>query len=183
MNTPIEAVEMEYPVIIERYGFIQDSGGAGTWRGGLSVRRDIRFLTDVLWARYSDRQKFAPQGLFCGRQGSPGALILNPGTPGEEKAKSKGVSNIRAGEVLSIRLPGSGGYGPPAARDPEKVQWDLMNGKISRLSAETDYLVRFNPDLTVNREETQRLRGEAAKEPPADSGCGTPAEPAGGKKG
>jgi N-methylhydantoinase B len=180
MNTPVEAVELEYPVIVERYGFIRDSGGAGTWRGGLSLRRDIRFLTDVLWARYSDRQKFSPQGLFGGKEGSRGALILNPETPGEEKAKSKGVSHIRAGEVLSIRLPGSGGYGPPIARDPERVQWDLINGKISRFSAETDYLVRFNSDLTVNREETQRLREEAAKEPSRDSGCSASTQPAGG---
>jgi N-methylhydantoinase B len=66
MNTPVEAAELEYPILIERYQMIPDSGGAGRWRGGLALRRDIRFLTDVSWARYSDRQKFAPQGLFGG---------------------------------------------------------------------------------------------------------------------
>jgi len=174
MNTPIEAVELEYPVIVERYGFIPDSGGAGTWRGGLSLRRDIRFLTDVLWARYSDRQKFAPQGLFCGKEGASGSFVLNPDSPGERKEKSKGVSRILAGQLLSIRLPGSGGYGPPAERDPEKVRWDLINGKIGRHSAETDYLVAFNPDLTVNYEETRRLRAESTGRTPSLSECSSP---------
>jgi len=158
MNTPVEAAELEYPVTIERYEFIPDSGGAGKSRGGLSLRRDIRFHTDVLWARYSDRQKFSPQGLFGGKEGSRGALILNPGTPQEARQKSKGVSRIKAGDLLSIRLPGSGGYGPPAEREPERVRWDFINGKISRCSAETDYLVSFNADNTVNLEETGRLR-------------------------
>lgn len=69
MNTPVEAAELENPVMIEQYELIPDSGGAGRYRGGLALRRDIRFFTDVIWARYSDRQKFAPQGLFGGKDG------------------------------------------------------------------------------------------------------------------
>jgi len=172
MNTPVEAVELEYPVIVERYGFIPDSGGAGTWRGGLSLRRDIRFLTDVLWARYSDRQKFSPQGLFRGKEGTPGSFVINPGSADERKERSKGVGRILAGELLSIRLPGSGGYGPPAERDPEKVKWDLINGKISRHSAETVYLVAFNPDLTVHHDQTRRIRETSSSAPQ----YGTPAD-------
>jgi N-methylhydantoinase B len=161
MNTPVEAVELEYPVTIERYEFIPDSGGAGRWRGGLSLRRDIRFHTDVTWARYSDRQKFAPQGLFGGKEGTRGELILNPGTEKEEKQKSKGVSQIHAGDVLSIRLPGSGGYGDPCEREIEKVRWDVVNGKVGREVATRDYGVAFHPDLTVDEWETQRLREKA----------------------
>ena len=115
MNTPVEAAELEFPVMIERYEFIPDSGGAGKYRGGLSLRRDIRFFTDVTWARYADRQKFSPQGLFGGKEGTRGEFILNPGTGEEQKEKSKGVSQLKAGDVLSIRLPGSGGYGPPGS--------------------------------------------------------------------
>ena len=137
---------------------LPDSGGAGKSRGGLSLRRDIRFHTDALWARYSDRQKFSPQGLFGGKEGSRGALILNPGTPGEAKQKSKGVSHIQAGDLLSIRLPGSGGYGDPLERDPEMVRWDVLNGKVSNDSARRNYRVVLNDDLTVNLEETERLR-------------------------
>jgi len=158
MNTPIEAAEMEYPVMIERYEFIPDSGGAGRYRGGLSLRRDIRFLTDVAWARYSDRQKFSPQGLFGGKEGTRGELILNPETAGEQKQKSKGISQLKAGDVLSIRLPGSGGYGSPCEREPQRVRWDVLNGKVTLRSAQEDYLVVFNEDLTVNEEKTEILR-------------------------
>jgi len=158
LNTPVEAAELENPVTIERYEFILDSGGAGKYRGGLSLRRDIRFLTDVTWARYSDRQKFAPQGLFGGKEGAKGELILNPGTSGEQKQKSKGVNQIKANDALSIRLPGSGGYGPPWERDPEMVRWDVLNNKVSRKSAREDYFIVLNDDLTINKEETEALR-------------------------
>ena len=161
MNTPVEAAELEFPVMIERYEFIPDSGGAGKYRGGLSLRRDVHFFTDVTWARYSDRQKFAPQGLFGGKEGTRGALILNPGTPGEEKQKSKGVTQLKAGDVLSIRLPGSGGYGDPRERDPGRVRWDVLNGKIGLKSAREDYRVALNEDLTVNPEKTKAIRHEA----------------------
>ncbi|NWG04973.1 MAG: hydantoinase B/oxoprolinase family protein [Syntrophaceae bacterium] len=160
MNTPIEAAELENPVIIERYEFIQDSGGAGKFRGGLSLRRDIRFLTDVTWARYSDRQKFAPQGLFGGKEGTKGELILNPGMKNEQKQKSKGVNQLKTDDILSIRLPGSGGYGPPWERDPERVRWDVLNGKVSLDSARRDYLVLLNDDLTIDEKGTESLRAE-----------------------
>ncbi len=158
MNTPVEAAELENPVMIERYEFIPDSGGPGRFRGGLSLRRDIRFLTDVTWARYSDRQKFEPLGLFGGMPGSKGSLILNPDTPEEKPCKSKGVDQLAAGDVLSIRLPGSGGYGPPGERDPEAVRWDVINGKISLRSAQKDYLVVLDDNLRVDIEATRSLR-------------------------
>jgi N-methylhydantoinase B len=158
MNTPVEAVELEHPVMIERYEYIPDSGGPGKYRGGLSLRRDIRFFTDVTWARYADRQKFPPLGLFGGKEGAKGTFILNPGTEKEERARAKGVDQIKAGSVLSIRLPGSGGYGPPEDRDPVFVRWDVINGKVSLKSALEDYKVVLNPDLSVNESETSALR-------------------------
>jgi len=160
MNTPVEAVELEYPAAVERYEFIPDSGGAGKWRGGLSLRRDIRFHTDVTFARYSDRRKFAPQGLFGGMEGSRADMVLNPGSDGEHVVKSKGVSEIKSGDLLSIRLPGSGGYGPAWERDPERVRWDVFNGKVSQQSAMENYLVSLNSDLSVNERETRALRAE-----------------------
>ena len=158
MNTPVEAAELENPVMIERYEFITDSGGPGKYRGGLSLRRDIRFLTDVTWARYSDRQKFEPSGIFGGLNGSKGSLILNPATPLEEKCRSKGVDQLKAGDVLSIRLPGSGGYGPPVERNPETVRRDVINGKVSIESARRDYKVVLDQDLNVDSEMTKSLR-------------------------
>ncbi len=158
MNTPVEAAELEYPVTIQRYAFIPDSGGPGKYRGGLSLQRDIRFHTDVTWARYADRQKFAPQGVFGGKEGAKGAFILNPGTERETRRQAKGVDDIKAGDVLSIRLPGSGGYGPPRERNPAAVAWDVKNGKVSRESALEDYLVVLRDDFSVDEEATARLR-------------------------
>ncbi len=163
MNTPVEAAELEYPVTIQRYEFIPDSGGAGKFRGGLSLRRDIRFHTDVTWARYSDRQKFSPQGVFGGKEGSKGSFILNPGTDRETRGKAKGVDEIKAGDVLSIRLPGSGGYGPPWERDPQAVAWDVKNGKVSRKSAVEDYGVILDEAFHVDEAATARLRSSIAR--------------------
>jgi N-methylhydantoinase B len=160
MNTPVEAAEIENPVMIERYEFIPDSGGPGKYRGGLSLRRDIRFLADVTWARYSDRQKFKPFGLFGGMEGSMGSLIMNPDTPEQKRCKSKGVDQIKAGDLLSIRLPGSGGYGPPTEREMEMIRWDVVNGKVSIESAKKNYKIVFDKQMNIDIEATKALRNE-----------------------
>lgn len=159
-NTPIEAVEMEYPVRIERYELIPDSGGAGRYRGALTVRRDIRILIDnVSFARYGDRQKFAPFGLFGGKPGSKGQFVLNPGTAEERPLKSKGLDYLNAGDVVSLRLPGAGGYGNPLERDPSVLLADVRDGKVSIESAREDYGVIVNPaTLTVDEAATREWR-------------------------
>jgi N-methylhydantoinase B len=78
--------------------------------------------------------------------------------------KSKGVDQLKAGDLLSIRLPGSGGYGPPTERDPEIVRWDVLNGKVSPEAASEHYGVVLNEDLTVNIEKTDRLRHPSSAE-------------------
>ena len=146
-NTPIEAVELEYPVRVERYEFIPDTGGAGKYRGALGLRRDIRILIDdVSWARYGDRQKTAPFGLFGGKPGAKGTFILNPGTPQERPMKSKGLDRLNDGDVVSLRLPGAGGYGDPRERDPEAVQRDVRDGKVSPEAARRDYGLNLEPE-------------------------------------
>lgn len=140
MNTPVEVLERQFPVRIERYEFISDSGGPGTFRGGLAMRRDVRVLADrVSFARYADRHKYAPQGLFGGLPGSRGAFVLNPGDSQERRLASKGLDALKAGDLVSIRLPGAGGYGDPRRRDRALVVADLRDGKISRQSALRDY--------------------------------------------
>lgn len=140
MNTPIEVLERQFPMRIERYEFIRDSGGPGTYRGGLALRRDVRVLAErVSFARYGDRHKFAPQGLFGGLPGSRGSFVLNPGTPTERTLASKGLDTVAAGDLVSIRLPGAGGYGEPRARERASVEDDLRNDKISLESAVRDY--------------------------------------------
>lgn len=159
-NTPVEAVELEYPVRIERYEFIPDSGGPGKFRGALGQRRDIRVLVDdVSFARYGDRQRFAPWGLFGGKPGAKGCFVLNPDTPDERPLKSKGLDRLKAGDVVSLRLPGAGGYGHPFERDPELVARDVRDGKVSLHSAREDYGVVIDPEtLQVDPLRTAELR-------------------------
>jgi len=150
-NTPIEAVELEYPVRVLRYELIPDSGGAGKYRGGLAVRRDIEMLMDdVTLARYGDRQRFAPFGLFGGKEGSKGVFLLDPDTPDERPLKSKGLDVLNTGDVVSLRMPGAGGYGDPLERDPDLLLADVRDGKVSLESARRDYQVEIDPEtMTV----------------------------------
>lgn len=160
MNTPIEAAELEYPIRIECYEFIPDSGGAGKFRGGLAPRRDIRVLIDkVTLARYGDRQEFPPFGLLGGKDGAPGRFILNPGTPGERRLKAKGLESLRKEDVVSLRLPGAGGYGDPLEREFPLIEQDVRDGKVSPERASEDYRVVIDPQtFLVDREATARLR-------------------------
>ncbi len=153
MNTPIEAAEMEYPLRVECYEFVTDTGGAGKWRGGLSLRRDIRLLqAQVTFARYADRQEFAPHGLFGGKEGAKGRLIFNPGTPEERRMKSKGLDFLKMGDVVSMRLPGGGGYGKPEERADEEVIQDVKDGKVGVQAAWDDYGREIDPNTwTVTR--------------------------------
>lgn len=140
-NTPIEMVESTYPLRFRRYEFLPDTGGAGTYRGGLGVRRDIEFLDESgsLNTQF-DKFKVAPFGLFGGRGGATGRLILNPDSPSPVELPSKTVNRtLRRGDVLSIRTQGGGGYGDPARRDPAAVRRDLREGKVTAESVRRDY--------------------------------------------
>lgn len=134
MNTPTEAQELEYPLRIERYEFIPDTGGAGKHRGALALRRDVRALADMTFSRYADRQKFPPFGVLGGKPGACGETLING-----KKARAKGIDSLKAGDVVSLRTPGAGGYGPPKDRDPQAVRRDVADGKVSRDKAKADY--------------------------------------------
>ncbi len=146
MNTPIEAVELEYPIRIERYEFVRDTGGAGKYRGALALKRDVRMLVDHMsFARYGDRQVFAPFGLFGGHEGSKGKFILNPDTPDARQLKSKGVDQLKQGDLVSLQLPGAGGYGDPRERDLDAILRDIRDGKVSAERACEDYGLVIDP--------------------------------------
>ncbi|MBI4618196.1 MAG: hydantoinase B/oxoprolinase family protein [Planctomycetes bacterium] len=164
MNTPIEAAELEFPVRVERYEFIEDSGGAGKHRGALSLRRDTRILApEMTLARYGDRQKFPPFGLFGGKDGAPGRFVLNPDTDRERPLKAKGLDTLHAGDLVSLRLPAAGGYGDPLEREPERVARDVEDEKVSIKGALRDYGVvldprTLEPDLAATAADRARRR-------------------------
>ncbi len=161
MNTPVEAVESRFPLRIERYELIPDTGGAGRTRGSLALRRDIRLLTGpISFARYGDRHKFPPPGLFDGKTGSTGAFILNPGTAEERRLASKGLDTLAEGDLVRLVLPGAGGYGAPRERNFDAIDRDLADGKITAAAAERDYdVVVDRASGLVARDATAHRRG------------------------
>jgi N-methylhydantoinase B len=160
-NNPVEVIESEYPLLIERYGYVPDSGGAGKFRGGLAVERQYRFLekTGTLQLR-TDRRRFLPYGLAGGR----------PGTPSDNTLTSDGASRqlpgkctleIRRGDVFRHLLAGAGGWGDPLERDPERVLTDVLEEKLTAEYARREYGVAI--DLAARRvlaEDTARLRAQ-----------------------
>jgi N-methylhydantoinase B len=162
MNTPVEAVEQRFPIRIERYELVPDSGGAGKFRGSLALRRDIRVLTGpVSFARYADRHTIAPQGLFGGAPGTTGRFALNPGGNRARPLRSKGLDTLQADDLVSLLLPGAGGYGDPRARDLDALDRDLIDGKVTPEAAEEHYAVVVDrTEMKVDREATRRLRAK-----------------------
>lgn len=140
-NTPIEMLEMSYPVLMERYELIQDSGGAGKFRGGLGVRRDYRLLAEeATITLQGERHRFLPYGLFGGAPGRRAHWIVAPGASEEIELPSKTTNfRLKGGQVVRAETQGGGGFGDPRERDREAVVRDLREGKISQESARQDY--------------------------------------------
>lgn len=109
-NTPIEALEHAYPLRVLRYEIRRGSGGKGRYRGGDGIRRDIALLADATIGLLSDRRRFRPYGLHGGESGQAGESVLVT-SAGERPLGSKFYVQARAGETISIRTPGGGGYG------------------------------------------------------------------------
>jgi N-methylhydantoinase B len=111
LNTPIEALEHAYPIEVVRYSLRGGSGGAGKWRGGDGVVRQLRFLTKAQVTVLSDRRKFPPYGLNEGEPGAAGLNILTRAGNSREELPSKFTRWVEAGDILSIETPGGGGWG------------------------------------------------------------------------
>lgn len=166
MNTPVEALETEFPVRVERYELAQDSAGAGTFRGGLGTRRQWRILSEESSVNLrSDRFRHSSPGLFAAQPARPSKAVLNPETA-EERTLSSKVAGLRLkkGDLISWELAGGGGWGDPFERDPERVRLDVLNGYVSVDAAREDYGVVVDPlDFSIDEGATARLRlGRAA---------------------
>lgn len=159
-NYPVEVIEREYPLRIEEYAFLSDSGGPGQFRGGLALVRRYRFLEQSgTFQIRADRSRFAAYGLAGGKPGSLSRNVLNPG-PYEQVLPPKTTLQVQYGDVLRHELAGAGGWGNPFARDPQAVLDDVLDEKISPEHARTAYGVALSADGTrVDQAETSRLRG------------------------
>ncbi len=112
LNTPAEALEYAYPLRVERYELRRSSGGAGRYAGGDGLRRDVRVLVPAQVSLLTERRRFPPYGLAGGHPGRVGRHLLI--RDGEElPLPAKGTFDVQAGDVVSLRTPGGGGFGEP----------------------------------------------------------------------
>jgi N-methylhydantoinase B len=161
-----EATEIMYELRCEHFRLRPDTGGAGRFRGGLGVEKNIRFLCDSVVSARNDRWAFPPAGIAGGKAGSPGAYVLNPGRDGERALASKFAEReVSKGDVISFRTMGGGGYGPPADRDPDVVLEDVRCGRVSVAAAARQYGVvivtnAHGEPVLVDVDATKRRREE-----------------------
>ena len=181
-DLPIEALELEYPLRVERYELVTDSGGAGKSRGGLGLRRDIRYLHgEGSFTNRSDAQKVPAEGVLLGHPGQPSRHSLLRGAGEMQKLPSK-VTNleIHAGDTIHMITAGGGGYGDPLERDPARVLDDVIDGKVSVQAACDIYAVALSADgrqldveATNARRATRARVGQTPKTNPSAGGSDT----------
>jgi len=132
MNTPVEVVESEYPLMVEELALRPDSGGDGRHRGGLGFRRAYRVLgSEVTLTTMIERRIVPPYGLFGGREAAPFRITLNPGTPGARDVKGKETMKLAQGDLVLIETCGGGGYGEPAERPADSREADRREGYVA----------------------------------------------------
>ncbi len=125
LNTPIEALEAEYPLAVERYAFRPDSGGEGRFRGGLGLERRIRVETAATVSLLTERRRTAPRGVAGGAPGATGENLIDG-----EPIGAKTTVDVPPGTTVTVRTPGGGGHGHPVERDSEAIRWDRLDGKV-----------------------------------------------------
>jgi N-methylhydantoinase B len=133
-NVPIELIELNYPLRIERYGFVTDTGGAGRTRGGLALRREYRVLCESASLNMrSDKLVHPPHGLFGGEAGAAPIIEI------KRNAETIRVPllpltpiPLEKGDLIVVQMPGGGGYGPTSERDPNRISRDLREGRVSK---------------------------------------------------
>jgi N-methylhydantoinase B len=173
-NLPIEALEQEDPLLVERYELVADTGGPGRFRGGLGARRDTRMLGDGFeHSGFATGHEYPGVGLQAGSRGRIAAASMLVRYPAEggppEPLHPAAHHRLRIGDVLSVATPGGGGYGDPLTRDPMRVQRDVAEERVTREVAARDYGVVIDSAGAVDAEGTRlrraallRSRGDAA---------------------
>src|SRR3954468_4728298 len=137
-NAPVEETELNYPVRVTRLSLVEDSEGPGRFRGGLGLRKDFVFDRPTTFTVLADRTVRGPWGGLGGNDGRPPEyLLIRDGV--EIALGAKTTIEVQAGDVVSYRTCGGGGYGPPEERGPEGVARDVREGKVSLARAREVY--------------------------------------------
>jgi N-methylhydantoinase B len=160
-NTPVEINEAEVPISILKYGLVAGSGGAGRYRGGSGLKMEFQVFAPqtMVTARNRDRSAISAWGTRGGKPGATSRFIKNPDTSQAVTLGNQDVVMCEPGDILLIEGPGAGGYGQADERPVEDVRFDVRRGLVSRDRARSDYGVALNDDLTIDEDETARLRG------------------------
>jgi N-methylhydantoinase B len=168
-NFPMEFIEHEFPVRILTYAIHQDSGGAGKFRGGCGVVRDVQILAPkVVLGTRMNGVKSPSWGVTGGRAGQSGCFIVNPGTPQARQVPPFGDNlELHAGDILRVMTSGGGGWGNPAERDPLQVLQDVKDGFVSLQSARDHYGVVLEVETwKIDWRQTQACRRAMPSTPP-----------------
>jgi len=129
---PVEILESEFPVRLTRFHHIPDSAGPGQFRGGPGFVREYLILEEARFSSRGDRFVQLPLGAAGGLPGRPGATIVNPGRPDEQRLPARaGDVLLRPGDILRLETGGGGGVGEPRLREPARVLADLEDGFIT----------------------------------------------------
>jgi N-methylhydantoinase B len=131
LNTPIEVLEMSYPLVVETYGFVDGSGGEGEFRGGLGLRRRVRTLVpDTKLTVISDWISWKPEGLEGGKRGAYTRILINQGRTDEEVMnRPRFVRTLAEGETVTMESGGGCGFGDPSRRETGRRERDRREGK------------------------------------------------------
>jgi N-methylhydantoinase B len=158
-NSPVEALELRFPVRVEKRSLREDSGGPGQHRGGLGVVTEIRNLTEGSWRlSMAGRHLTPPWGLWNGADAVPGGHALQ--RPGGEFEPVNGRVDAPAGSVARIFTGGGGGWGSPLERPVDAVVTDLARGYISAETAVSAYGAVLDADGRLDVAATERRRTE-----------------------
>jgi N-methylhydantoinase B len=130
--TPIEILESEFPCRITRFELVPNSGGAGHWRGGLSLQREYELLENATVVRRYDKSRFPPAGLAGGKPGGAARFVIRLGTAEERATQASGRYEMAAGERFLLQSAGGGGYGDPRQRDRAALARDIAEGYVTR---------------------------------------------------
>ncbi|MCU4744101.1 hydantoinase B/oxoprolinase family protein [Halobacteria archaeon AArc-m2/3/4] len=126
LNTPVEALETEYPLRVERYALRPDTGGDGEFRGGLGLERSVTVETEAVVSLLTERRRTQPAGASGGEPGAVGRNLVDGRAVG-----AKTTESVSAGTTITVLTPGGGGYGDPARRERAARERDVDEGKVS----------------------------------------------------
>jgi len=146
---PVEAAEVESPVLFIRREFRTDSGGPGRFRGGVGQVLTYRVLAKEPRLHHTSQKSVSlPQGVAGGKPGGAGRWVINEGQENEYTLPFAigDIVKLQEGDTVTHYTPGGGGYGPPHEREPWRVKADVEAGLLSVASAERDYGIVINPE-------------------------------------